>query len=245
MAKSKARKLLKRAKETARTVGQKGARALTVLAPIAGSLVGGPLGAIGGTAVGAAASQVHQRHDSKGKKRARLKRALIAGAASTAASGAVNLLGGGGLAQSPLQVLGQKLGLGGGAKIPNAAAASQADSLEQQALAMQAAGNPAGAAALRAQAAQMRTAAIGGTGADFEKFLLEAGTRFVGGGNPGPDPGAQSEPDEKQAVDQHDRQRPVQRKTEDTEEEPFYKKPIVWLIGGALVLFSMSGKTAA
>jgi len=74
-------------------VGRKASRIGAVAVPIVLGVAFGPLGALAGTAIGAGLSQVHQKNDSKGKKRARLKRSLIAGGASIAGATTLALTG--------------------------------------------------------------------------------------------------------------------------------------------------------
>lgn len=101
-----------------RDVGRKAARVGSVAAPIVGGFLGGPLGAAAGGAVGAGLSQVHQR---RGSKRARLRRSLLATGGAVAGSGALSLLGGGGLTTGALPNLSR---IFGGASPGSASSAS-------------------------------------------------------------------------------------------------------------------------
>ena len=102
-------KKFKKLKKALKTAGRKVARVGGVAAPILGAAIGGPLGGLIGGAAGAGLTRVHQKDDSRGKRRARLKRSMLATGASVAASGAANLLLGGGLTSSPLTSAATKL----------------------------------------------------------------------------------------------------------------------------------------
>ena len=104
----------KKLKKAAKMAGRKVARAATVGAPILGAAIGGPLGGLIGGGVGAAASRVHQKNDSAGKRRARLKRSLMATGAAVGISGGIAALSGSGLTGSPIAAIGKALGFGGG-----------------------------------------------------------------------------------------------------------------------------------
>lgn len=89
------KKLRKKLKKTfvfkaAKTVGRTGAKVVKYVAPVAGAILAGPLGAAAGAAVSGVASQVGPNKN----RGAALKRALIYGGAVTGGAAALSVLGG-------------------------------------------------------------------------------------------------------------------------------------------------------
>lgn len=113
--KKKLKKLRKKLKKTfvfkaAKTVGRTAAKVVKYAAPAAGALVLGPLGAAGGTALAAAASQVGPNKNRK----AALVRTLKYGGAVTVGTAALGLVSGAGIGASVLSSGASLFGGGGG-----------------------------------------------------------------------------------------------------------------------------------
>lgn len=96
----------------------------------------------------------------RAKGRSAAEFALKTGAAVTAATAALNIVAGGGIGQSGISSVSKLLGIGGGSPT---AALSQADALDQQAIAMKQV-NPGLAQSLHAQATNIRQGSGGGVG---------------------------------------------------------------------------------
>jgi hypothetical protein len=100
----------KKLRKTVKKVGRVVLKGTSIGAPIVGALGLGPVGALAGSAVGAAAALPGSSKD--GARAKRLKTAFIAGGASLAGSTALSLIGGGNLSTAPLPALKNILGIG-------------------------------------------------------------------------------------------------------------------------------------
>lgn len=111
----KFKRLTKSAKKIIKSAGRTAAKVVKVAAPVAGTLLLGPLGGLAGTALAAGASQVGPNKS----RSAALKRSIVSGLGITAGGSALGLISGAGLGASGISSISRIFG--GGSPSPQVA----------------------------------------------------------------------------------------------------------------------------